>query len=564
MFSGLQANGVSTEMSQLPFDVRDAVLPQAATEGGGRSPHRVNGHENAGGNLVATSFHSILFDGAAAGVRREPADPPHFFADLNLDQVVDAITAGKQEYDLKPFFFAPLRDPDAILYRQEIFRDLENEGVLAAIRSFAQRMNVFRRHLALVEKLHYYHHQTGWYLEAAIVYCDAVTGLVEDLNTASLTARGLLTFRSFLAGYAASERFTALQTDAGRVKAALAAVQYCVLIKGDLVKVRSYEREIDYSVEVEETFVRFKQGAVKDYRLKLAYGASMNHIEAQILDLVAKLNPDVFASLDTFCAQHSAFVEPAVTAFDREIQFYVAYIEHMARIKRAGLKFCYPQVSAASKTVRSAESFDLALAHKYVGLNSPVVVNDFYLQGPERVIVVSGPNQGGKTTFARTFGQLHHLGSLGLPVPGREAQLFLPDGIFTHFERAEDITNLRGKLHDDLTRIHNALAGATSSSIVIMNEIFSSTVLQDAVFLSQEIMQRIVDLDALGVWVTFIDEMSTFSEQTVSMVSTIVPDNPAQRTFKIVRRPADGLAYAMSIAEKHGLTYRALLERIQP
>jgi DNA mismatch repair ATPase MutS len=355
-----------------------------------------------------------------------------------------------------------------------------------------------------------------------------------------------------------------LRADTMRVKASSAAVQYCVLIKGDLVKVRGYEGEIDYSVEVEETFARFKQGAVKDYRLTLAYGASMNHIEARILDLVAKLHPDIFASLDAFCAQHSAFVEGAVTAFDREIQFYVAYIEHMARIKRGGLKFCYPQVSATSKELRSTEGYDLALAHKLVGMNSPVITNNFHLQGPERIIVVSGPNQGGKTTFARTFGQLHYLASLGLPVPGRQAQLFLPDGIFTHFERAEDITNLRGKLHDDLVRIHNALAGATSGSIVIMNEIFSSTVLQDAVFLSQEIMQRIVDLDALGVWVTFIDEMASFSEQTVSMVSTIVPDKPAQRTFKIVRRPADGLAYAMSIAEKHGLTYRALLERIQP
>ena len=551
-------------MSQLPFEVRDAALPQVTTEGGGSSPRSLNGDEDTGENIRGAPFHSVLFDGAAAGARRESADPPTFFADLNLDQIVDAITVGKQEYNLQPFFFAPLRDPDAILYRQEIFRDLEDEAVLEAIRTFAQRMSVFRRYLALVEKLHYHYHQAGWYLEAAGVYCDAVAGLAADLRAASLAARGLMALRGFLADYAASERFSVLQADTQRVKAALATVQYCVLIKGDLVKVRSYEGEVDYSVEVEDTFARFKQGAVKDYRLKLAYGASMNHTEAQILDLVAKLNPDVFASLDTFVAQHSAFVAPAVMAFDREIQFYVAYIEHMARTKRTGLKFCYPQVTATSKEVHSAESYDLALAHKLVGMNAPVIVNDFHLQGPERIVVVSGPNQGGKTTFSRTFGQLHTLASLGLPVPGRQAQLFLYDNIFTHFEKVEDISNLRGKLQDDLVRIHDALDQATPNSIIIMNEIFSSTVLQDALFLSQEIMARIVQLDALGVWVTFIDELSSFSEQTVSMVSTIVPDNPGQRTFKIVRRPADGLAYAMSIAEKHGLTYRALLERVQP
>lgn len=564
LFSGLPAHGVTVEMSQLSFDVRNATFPQAASDVGGLSPHSVNGYEDIGKSVGAVLFRSILFDGAEADARLESAEMPSFFSDLNLDQIVDAVTAGRQEYNLQPFFYAALRDPNAILDRQEIFRDLEDEAVLGAICTFAQRMSVLRRYLALVEKLHYPYHRAGWYLEAASVYCEAVAGLLENLATASLTARGLLAFRTFLADYVTSERFVVLQADASRVKTALAAVQYCVLIKGDLVKVRGYEGEVDYSQEVEETFARFKQGAVKDYRLKLAHGASMNHIEAQILDLVAKLNPDVFASLDTFCAQHSAFVEPAVTVFDREIQFYVAYIEHMARIKRAGLKFCYPRVTTTSKEVRSVESYDLALAHKLVAMNAPVITNDFYLQGPERIIVVSGPNQGGKTTFARTFGQLHYLASLGLPVPGQQAHLFLPDGIFTHFERAEDITNLRGKLHDDLIRIRDALAGATTNSIVIMNEIFSSTVLQDAVFLSQEIMQRIVDLDVLGVWVTFIDEMASFSEQTVSMVSTIVPDNPAERTFKIVRRPADGLAYAMSIAEKHGLTYRKLLERIQP
>ncbi len=505
------------------------------------------------------TFHSILFD--KAGIQKETPAQPAFFTDLNLDQVVDAITARKEDYNLKPFYYTPLRDSAAIYYRHEVMRDMEDAALTAHIKAFAEKMIIVRRYLKLVEKLDFHYHEEGWFLDAALVYCEAITSLDRDLNQVNLHSRGFLAFRKYVADYLHSPGFQSLQTEAKKVKAGLASAKYSVIIQIGKFSVRKYEGEPDYSLEVEKTFEKFKQGAVKDYRIDTHKGAGMNHIEAQILDFVALLYPRRFAALDQFCANHSQFIDETIRVFDREIQFYVSYLELIAALKQNGLSFCYPQVGE-SREVYDFDGFDLALARSLLFTEKPVITNDFFLRDPERIIVVSGPNQGGKTTFARTFGQLHYLASLGCPVPGREARLFLFDQIFAHFEREENISNLRGKLQDDLVRTHEILASATPNSILIMNEIFASTTLEDAVFLSKEIMAKIMELDLLCVWVTFVDELSSLSEKTVSMVSTVVPENPAMRTFKIIRKPADGLAYALSIAEKHRLTYQQIKDRI--
>ena len=145
---------------------------------------------------------------------------------------------------------------------------------------------------------------------------------------------------------------------------------------------------------------------------------------------------------------------------------------------------------------------------------------------------------------------------------GKEARLFLPDQVFTHFEREEDITNLRGKLEDELVRLHQSCQAMTS--VIVLNEIFNSTSLDDQIFLSAKVLEQILAVDAIGVCVTFIDGLSTLSEKTVSMVSTVDPKDPARRTFEIIRKPADGLAYALSLARKRGVTYEQLRTRVRP
>ncbi|NOY08495.1 MAG: DNA mismatch repair protein MutS [Spirochaetes bacterium] len=509
------------------------------------------------------SFHSILFRKPGYSINMETLKEPPFFTDLNLDQVISTITADKEEYNLKSFFYTPLSDIGTIKYRQEIFRDFNNKTLLENIKSFAEKMSTMRRYIALADKLEYKYHKEGWFLEALNIYCDAVNDLVHDLSAANLESKGFLSFREYIIKYAGSGAFTSLMAETKTLKSYLATVKYCVLIKSNGGRVRKYESEIDYSAEVEKTFEKFKQGAVKDYTVKLPGSTGMNHVEAKILELVARLYPDIFSNLDDYYLKMSDYPDEKIAVFDREVQFYISYLEYISILKQAGLRYCYPEISAADKMIYADETFDCALGYKLVMKSSPVVCNDFYLKNNERIIVVSGPNQGGKTTFARTFGQLHYLAGIGCPVPGREARLCLFDRIFTHFEKEENIKNLRGKLQDDLVRIYDILSKATSHSIIIMNEIFTSTTLKDGIFLSRKIIKKIMQLDLLCVLVTFMDELSVLSEKTVSMVSTVVPENPALRTYKIVRKPADGLAYALSIAEKYRLTYDSLTERIK-
>ena len=508
------------------------------------------------------TFNSILFERPED--RAEPGPgAPDFFVDLNLDQVVDDIIAEREEYGLKPFFLAPLKSVGAIEYRHEIMRELETAPVRDAVQSFARAMSRTRRYRNISSKLIDKNVKEGWFLNAVEAYCDAVGGLARDLGAVGLKSRGLSSFFEYLKKYAESSEFTSLAAETKKVRADLSTAKYALLIRGNQFSVRKYEGEAEYSAEVERTFAKFKQGAVKDYRIEIPDYLDVNHLEEAALGFVAKLYPEVFEGLDAYCTKHPDFLDGTIATFDREVQFYVANLDLVAQLRATGLQFCYPEVSDKSKEVSSREGFDLALAVKLMREKSSVVTNDYYLKGAERILVVNGPNQGGKTTFARAFAQQHYLASLGCPVPGREARLFLFDRIFTHFEREEDISDLRSKLEDDLVRIHAILDKCTPNSIVIVNELFSSSALPDAVFLGKKVLDRIIRLDSLCIYVTFLDELSTL-EKTVSMLSTIRADNPEVCTFKILRRPADGLAYAQAVANKYQLSYERIKERIRP
>jgi DNA mismatch repair ATPase MutS len=507
------------------------------------------------------TFESILFEKCENNAD-EAHLAPDFFADLNLELIVNAVTARREEYNLKPLFYTPVTDAATVKYRQQVMKEIEHDAVMEATVSFSEKMRKVRSNLKFYDRLNYKNNKDGVFLDTVELYCDAVSRYMEIITPLELKSDGFISFREYLTEYTQSSNFKALQKETESMRTELSNVRFCMLIKTGQVIVRRDESDDDYSMDVTGTFEKFRQGAVKSYRKTFFDHPGMNHVEAEVVNMVAKLFPETFQRLDKYCTKFASFLDKTIVKFDREVQFYVAYLQYITLFKSAGFHFCYPEISDSNKNVYSVEGYDMALGAKLILEKKELVCNDFRLEGSERIFVVTGPNQGGKTTFARTFGQLHFLASLGCPVPGREAKLLLFDRLFTHFERDEDINNLKGNLENDLTGIHAILEQASPRSVIIINEMFSSTTVHDGVVLGRRILGRIADMDTLCVYVTFLDELSSMNK-TVSLVSTVETEKPEIRTFKIVRRKADGLSYALAIAKKHGLTYDILRERMR-
>lgn len=122
----------------------------------------------------------------------------------------------------------------------------------------------------------------------------------------------------------------------------------------------AFARGSPTSREIEQTFAKFRQAAVKDFLTEYRDLRDANHVQAQVLERVARLYPEIFARLEACNVGHGNFIDPTVRDFDREVQFYLAYLEFAQKFKDAGLPLCYPEVSEHSKEVSVEWAYDVA------------------------------------------------------------------------------------------------------------------------------------------------------------------------------------------------------------
>ncbi|MBJ3814157.1 hypothetical protein F9C28_04215 [Shimwellia pseudoproteus] len=308
-------------------------------------------------------FYSILSSEADGHLNREFAQrPPAYFIDLNLDKIIDAITAGHEPDDIKPFFYTPLKYLEDIYYRQDIMQDVAKSDLYQALVEYTAGIKRSVQLVAKPENRYYHFQQQRWALEGMLLYCQQVTTLSDTLEKAALSSCGMMNFKHYLAQYTAGAAFTDLYAAAKTIKNKLDHIQYSLNINGDTIVVAHYEQQPNYSDEIINVFEKFKQ---RDVTTDLAFrrrDGMMNHIEAQILDCVARLFPAEFTELDSFIENNRGYHDPALDKFAHEIQFYLAVVEYIKKFQQSGLPFCIPEILTHNKDISAGGAFDLALA----------------------------------------------------------------------------------------------------------------------------------------------------------------------------------------------------------
>jgi len=291
---------------------------------------------------------------------------PEFFGDLHMDSIVEGVVLGRDQYRLKPFFYQSLSTKEAIQYRHDVMWDLENTPLGEYVRAFAACMNEMRGCLDRNERAYYVREKQAWFLEAVGLYCDGMRRLTIELSAIEhFRSHAFQAFFEYVTQYVQSESFIALEQTTEELRSHLAEIQYNVLIKGNVVTVRPYADELDYRFDVEQAFQRFRRKTGTDTDIHVRESREMNHVEARILDQVARIYPDLFDQLDHYYEMfRERYQDLGIVRFDREMQFYIAYIEFMQRFKERELCFSYPEFLNNTKEVRVEDEFDLALALK--------------------------------------------------------------------------------------------------------------------------------------------------------------------------------------------------------
>ena len=231
-------------------------------------------------------------------------------------------------------------------------------------------------------------------------------------------------------------------------------------------------------------------------------------------------------------AQAAENLQSFFSMLRRELAFYVGCLNLSDTIKEYEMPTCLPQMLPKDSYDRTwSDLYDISLL---LIKKSNVIGNEMHAKD-KRLYLITGANQGGKTTFLRSLGQSQIMAQCGMFVCAKEFIAPIRDGIYTHFKKEEDDTLLSGKLDEELRRMSDVVNHLNENSLVLLNESFAATNEREGSEINNQITRGLIDSQVEVFAVTHqYTYASSFSNVKGVLYLRANRLEDGTRTFKIV------------------------------
>lgn len=429
--------------------------------------------------------------------RRKPGTDDLLTQDLELHTLWDTMAGGDEFlYETaKRAILSPLLEPEEITYRQRVLTDcLDHPDIIRQLYDFAMEALGNERKAAgafwATARPEATLHRSADILTLDVDVLKRLH-LVAEQSAEQFSSEGFGRFFAMLREELADEYLQTVQQHLRELQFRRGLLQSAELGRGD--KARNYVVRRPR----EQTWIeRLPFGTHEpSYSFTIpprdeAGAQELQDIRASGLNQVANA-----------VAQAADHIRDFFVALRLELAFYIGCLNLQAPLDEKSEPTCLPEpLPTAERALNAHGLYDVCLT---LHLEGRTVGNDLAADG-KSLIMITGANQGGKSTLLRSLGLAQIMMQAGMFVGARSFRASVGTGVFTHYKRAEDASMTGGKLDEELARMSTITDQITPDAVLLCNESFASTNEREGSEIARQVIRAMVDQ---GIRVVFVTHM---------------------------------------------------------
>jgi DNA mismatch repair ATPase MutS len=462
-------------------------------------------------------------------LRRElPANEAALTQDLELDTLLNAMALGDQFlFDVaKKALLLGLQDLEAIVYRQQVLLDcLAQPAIIrqlydVAVEAIQSEKKIWSMFMSSPGSILY---SSAQVLELLVVSLKRVRTIADE-HAGSFQSDGFLQLFATLAKELDDEYILTVERHLSELR-----FRRGVLISAELGK---GNKGIDYVVRKPHALSWRERISLGN---RTSYSFTIPARDENGARALSELRGRGIDSVANALAQSSDHILSFFTMLRTELAFYIGCLNLHAQLVGKDEPTGFPVPLTPHRLAFAAQGlYDPCLS---LHLSSRAVGNDVTARG-KSLVMTTGANQGGKSTFLRSVGLAYLMMQSGMFVAAGSFRASVSNGVFTHFKREEDATMKSGKLDEELGRMSDIAERIASRSILLCNESFAATNEREGSEIARQVVRAMTEAGIRVFFVTHLFDLAHgFYRQGLETALFLRAERQAdgRRTFRLIQ-----------------------------